>query len=1249
MHAARVRRSSLREGDERRVGQTPDESLRAALHSGDELLFFLQARAEPPYALHPLNLPDQQKNNVSNNRQDIAREVVHASQRPQGLGPRLRNLLSFDRERERDRVAGRAIADAFAEAPSADVVLELYAVVRSRHSTPAKPHFVIHRALDNTVARAVHIVSTWSVSDLKSIDGLGVPAATALQFCLTFSEHPPILLVADNSFNRARFLWSLSQLFARELKRAPPTTGILLLELQSFADETTAIPVDSAASCDHQKITDRAVEGEPQQQNSSGKADLHLRPIKSMDRQANPLQSRPEPSESADNSSSQDRSRSERNHANAALPKLDSEQNALLQASASKTPPKIVRTVSEPNPNIAIAEKSKPYRRKTERVVAGDQRSNNKGNGGTRQDELEAEDEDGFVDGPVALRQQPATAVGLGDARKLQNKSSSKAMNIDQRAFLVAASRLGGLAEPFGDSPTALLMERRRIEEERRAFQLTDNEKSDFDFVVSTLPKDQKFQLGNLESWLETEIARLEVANISETLSVERDGPAVFNPLCQFRDALTTSEGWFRRWGAQIAPHADIVAESHSQILSLEVQRRNIMSLDSTLQNLVSGLLLSPDEESQMDEVFSGFESRGNSATISIDDPFILKIVVPVALALARKVNYSPENPLLLDINSVASYRKRLLLMRKNLSSLMFPSLKRAVEQVATAQQVSQPAQATTDNSNADNGSCRSDVHMVAFCKAAYAATVLETTAAENLCSIYERVAARESSFANESIDEIRRLWNASGGDIRLQLRAAMDKLEALVLGEGQVAMRLFKGVARAMGISPGVLVTRLLICQFQHIVSSIDKLVDYLAAGSLEAYWVAFLDMERQANEKYRQSVLCGAEHVSLRTEFDHNADQSVAIYGDFDVSSRPAARQSDVIRFPQQAEHSASGTVESFASARSSFFLSSNTTVASPALCSNRTQHQQSISVNDHQNILDEVSSIEDCDSSAVFMFLSNLLRERARRIRVLVDVQVGETVAAFPTGTSRTSNVTYRNAIFDAVQSRLSMFCDIARAWFIANASKTMSLQNGTNTEDSRPSILSNKESAANRKGFQETKSVCDRLVAAAMKIVENAAVPGPGRRPDIVKVECYTSMAMCLSNCSNKYDASLFSEVLGLAQRGMRFATNAWTARMVRTHFGNIIDAAHAAPGSLMLQLQTIADHLGTPNHVIYSVHQDMMTSMSSGAKSVSLDKILWPHVIDAISGGLDAAVELLERRGSSAEHAALAQFRTELVM
>lgn len=1247
MHAARARRSSLRDGEERKVGQTPVESLHAALRTGDELLFFVQAHADGPYALRPPAAPVQNADTTPKNRQDHARDTAAVPHRQQRRGPRLRNLLSFDRDRERERTITKGIAEALADAPLPEVVLELYGVVRSHHSTAHKPNFVVYRALDNTVSRAAHIVQSWPLASLKSVDGLGAPTASATQFRLLFAEQPAFTLTTDNPSARARFLWSLIQLFAHELKRTPPTTGLLLLELQSFVDEVNALRLNQEQLPSVDTSAEKKTSTNASRRNSLGTDEVGHRSEESVDQDFKQTNSHQENSGSQNNMVSRDRPRMKHDRSSARLADHRAHAASTLFESSAKKLPNIFRTVSEPNPSISVTDNSLQQRNKSKQHQdRGHHRANRETIGETAGN-FESEDDDELLDGPVAMRQQPATAAGVADALRLQNNSSSKAMNIDQRAFLVAASRLGGMTEPFGDSPSALLAERRRAEEEKRAFQLSATEVADFDFVVSSMLSRQDVQLWDMESWLEAEIARREVSNIAEMLAVEKDAPAFLDPLCRLRGVLTESESWFRKWGAQLAPHADIVAEANNQILSLEVQRRNVMSLDSTLEKLVTGLLLSPKEESEMEDMFSEFETLSKTDAFSIDDAFIVDQAIPMALILSRKVNYSPEHESLFDISAVASYRKRLLLMRRNLIMLLLPVLRGTAEKVAAAQEVNAFVKNLDGAANVSPESCRSQAKMIAFCKAAYAATVLETATAERLCCIYERCAAKESSPTNDSLEGIRQLWNAYGGNIRVQLESATERLAKFVTGEGQVAMKMFKGVAVAMGISAGVLVTRLLMSQFQNLVASFDKLIDTLARNRIELYWIAYLFLEHQASEKYRQAVLCGAEHASLRADCDQTTDQSVAIYSEYDAPRSSAGHREDVMKFGSHPGHSISETNDSFASARSSFFLSSNMTVASPVLGSNQTYCRPPISLNGHETVMDGVVVTEDSDTSAIIMFLSNMLNERARRIRILVDVQVGEAVSTFPSRTSADDESSFRSSIFDSVQSRMEICRDIAAAWHTVSTTETGSMGGASFERTIQPQSFGTHEGVSRKKSYEETKAICDRLVAAAMKTIETAAIPGPGRRPELIKVECYTCMAVYLSDWSKSYDSSLFSDVLDLSQRAKRNAIAMWSERVVRTHFGGILDAAHAAPGSLMVQLQMTADHFGVSEHVMSRIREDVLMSLSSGARSMSLDTFLWPYATEAISSQLDAAVKLLERRGSSTEQAALAKFRKDI--
>jgi hypothetical protein len=184
-------------------------------------------------------------------------------------------------------------------------------------------------------------------------------------------------------------------------------------------------------------------------------------------------------------------------------------------------------------------------------------------------------------------------------------------------------------------------------------------------------------------------------------------------------------------------------------------------------------------------------------------------------------------------------------------------------------------------------------------------------------------------------------------------------------------------------------------------------------------------------------------------------------------------------------------------------------------------------------------------------------------------------------------------------------------------------------------------------APRVGFDVTKGLCDRLIAAAMKTTENAAVPGLGARPDIIKLECYSYMSLRLSDCAKVHTSSLFGDILPLAARGRRYAIASWTERMVRTHIGPIIDASHASHPNIASELRSAFERSGSAHHLVHAMKREMLTVLCPGALSVALDRALWAHLTEDLLRCLDVAADKVTSRGLPDESNKILIFRIEL--
>jgi hypothetical protein len=1056
-------------------------------------------------------------------------------------------------ERERDRL-DRAVAAAIEAGGGVDSVAELWAIVEMDSGANASElgsgadggrpsSYVLVRAMDNGVAAAALLVQTWPLSELRQIDGLGLPAENSLEFALSFSGAAvPFLLRTDNPRARARFLWGISQLFAHKMRRKPPTTGLLLLDVQQIAD-------DSGPATN----TYVGQGGQPRR-------DL----VEARERYAGGV-----------DDESDDISGAKSSAANVAEPGV--KDLAARDAAAVRngvrfdaTDPKIVRTVSAPNPSAAVAacRASRPFpvvdaARKNVEEESTLSRGQNAKTGGTRVPEFGFADYGDTVDGPVAIRRQPASAAGVGDARARKLSSAElRKMNIDQRAFLVAASRLGGLND---DDGVEVLLERRRRELEKRAFHLSPDEARDFDTAVSYAERESGCPwLSGFENWLEAEIARLEVVNITETLAVEQDAPALFEPLMDLKEALSSSDGWFRKSEARLNPHAVIVDDIRVRHNAIKVQRRNIERLRETLSELLEGCVLKDEEQSEIELVVSALSERTESgACVSVEDPFFSKVIRCALGPLARKANQS-SSPMS-KIAVVAESRSQILAKQEQLSALMLFSLEDAAERIAASWKVERTGSSLTH-----------------FANAAYALVTLDPASLDRLQTMYEGYVAQSSSAGGLG-SALRDAWAASKDDgLSCQLKAAIEAACRLCEAEGNVVLAMFLGAARAAKVSISSVVESVLTHQFAVIASVVDDLVDGAAAtDSVTVHWMAFLEVQARVD--------------NLENGLRRNAASSVNV-------SNPSS---------------------------------------SPELSCSSAGEIRALSVEDHLRVIESLNSTQaEVSAFDSVTFLIAALRDMAEQYRRLVDMEVGSVIGALPTRAADAEQSSSPELVFVSVCSLLKVCFEIVDAWTNSEAGATeiCLLRSGDGVNLPRQLL-----------GVTATKSMCDRLIAAAFKRIENSAVHSH-QRSGMTKLECYTHISQRLFSWTEANVDAIFDDALNLSLRGRQHATRMYTSRAMRTYLGAIEDASRAPIGDVRALLHSALRLRGGPRNVLHVMRRDMMEAMSSAAKVAHVDSALWESCVAEVRVCLNVAVERLQNRDAMEEEAAsLKAYRDEILL
>jgi len=96
----------------------------------------------------------------------------------------------------------------------------------------------MHQVTENSSTGRVSVNKVWNMSELRRIDALALPLEQSVKLGMYFANAKMLVWKTKSPIARAKFIWSVLQLFASPLKRAPPLLRLKLLDLQTFAEES---------------------------------------------------------------------------------------------------------------------------------------------------------------------------------------------------------------------------------------------------------------------------------------------------------------------------------------------------------------------------------------------------------------------------------------------------------------------------------------------------------------------------------------------------------------------------------------------------------------------------------------------------------------------------------------------------------------------------------------------------------------------------------------------------------------------------------------------------------------------------------------------------------------------------------------------------------------------------------------------------------------------------------------------------
>lgn len=581
-------------------------------------------------------------------------------------------------------------------------------VDRARRGSPAVPP--IHRLvvtastknpaqirlfqlLDYPSVPRVSVSRAWNLSDLRKIDGLGLPVADSLRFGLFFASGKMLVWRTQTPLSRATFLWALLQICASKLKRAPPVQNLGLLELQTFTEN----PTQPTPTPDPDDDESSSINYPP-----SDRSNIHV--ASSLD-------------ELHDTTS--DHVMSSRVHSphssiihplhNHSRVINHSSQDAFHPPSPSKPPINLAPVTLNPSSQFPLHRPTSPNRASNPPA-----RSN--------RDPAQSQRVIRALSEPKVSAANPkrseASQVASTFARKPETIApvhpmpdpKSMDMNMDERAFRAAAKRMGAkqsspmckaeILEQFANvgaevnartlqhrldisnCGTGKTISERRLNQELNLYRLTKPEQQDLSFTLDLFFKDSPHppSLSDFGCWIESQVQTLEVENIADIVSAEERGSNVLseaeghkeacNPYDVLMNSVMQVEPWLEKNETLLAPYASLADDINNEVILLELQRKNVFGMEAQLDELLKAITFKQKEQELINDLDT-MELSSDPVEVNYTEFYqAVEVVSEKVEALSTLSNLS-------DMSAVTQVRQLIAEKQSKASKALLPCLQK--------------------------------------------------------------------------------------------------------------------------------------------------------------------------------------------------------------------------------------------------------------------------------------------------------------------------------------------------------------------------------------------------------------------------------------------------------------------------------------------------------------------------------------------------------------------------------------------
>lgn len=699
---------------------------------------------------------------------------------------------------------------------------------------------------------------------------------------------------------------------------------------------------------------------------------------------------------------------------------------------------------------------------------------------------------------PKAIAMQPISDNSDDRCQPASTETRVKNMNIDERAFLAAAKRMGAKrslnAAPHGkdrfnsvgsdpkarlfqgrvkasDANTAKVVAERRLQQEKKQFRLSMEEQMDVLFALELFGKEQEaVSLHDFGAWTDGQIQALEAENIADLVNVEKQAPEYDlhetppaqllsqgsrnekSPQDLLVESMMFAEPWLEKCQTLLGPYAKLSENINDDVIMLERQRKNVHSLEEELDGLLRALTFEKEEDILISNIGSAADSSDAKSLNYQHFHRAVQVITDKATSLCKLPDLS-------EMVAVKSVHRLIYEKQNKASEALLPVLMKYVDKLYQLKDVNDYA-STFRESWVTDSALNTDRETSEFLKGAECLAVCGNNSFVELIDHYVAVSStwiiRFLRFLTEES------LGASIVKAALDTRAKqfLENLLYICITEGIRAFRLFS-----------------------RILDSSDRDGFISISGILRRQIPDALILDEYVRSVSERS---GAKGACINLHFSHSLD----FFSEIVDTASDEELEAALVRV--ETGNRARRSQSDF----SKEVRNGSATIARPVV----TRHDRVVR-----------------ESVANFLTICN---ELSLTCQASLETQIGEIIDKMDAAQD-VSSTQGRALFFSRVMNSVDLCYQLSSPMY----SGLGSLEGKSN--------LNRKET--------NTKSLCERLIAAAMRSTEIASTAGLEDTTDRIKLQCYGYIAAKLEEGNRE---SFLVQLAHLSSRVRKHVMTKW---------------------------------------------------------------------------------------------------------